>query len=524
MPDQQQGYKDQDPNGQDRNGKNPNGQGPKGKRPIHHTRDASPPVRNRMNAAQGSEFDDNFPPGYRFKPHDIELLVQYLRRKRMNEPLPPNRIKEVHLYKFNPDTLSEKYKPFGENEWYFFTPRERKYKNGTRPNRAAGDGIWKATGADKPIKNDEVVVGFKKALVFYMGKPPRGDKTEWIMHEFRLEGPPRTRISGDDMRLDDWVLCKIYKKRDQDRSKLSSSRPSTSRQDDSISGQDDPQSDTEFQDNGAIDMGVEDSATLPNETFMPHGPEGPRIIDMSGFYNQGGFLNSYDDTFIYHQSHFVNHNVPYSQGRVPEMPNYNVPYAQGRVTGMPNHNVPYSQGRLPRLAIHDVSDSQERFPGMTNQNVSVSVSQGRFPAIAPYSYNNPMGKSSPWTQHLMIPTANQNPNQAAESSAAARARPFQAYPHQHLFATSNRNPNQPAEISSSSSAAARPFQTYPHQHMFATSNEVAESSSAAAARPFQALESDMKFEQLNECPPDDFLKDPSDDNCFYPDYHNSRKF
>ncbi|KAL9442437.1 hypothetical protein AB3S75_020862 [Citrus x aurantiifolia] len=95
-----------------------------------------------------------------------------------------------------------------------------------------------------------------------------------------------------------------------------------------------------------------------------------------------------------------------------------------------------------------------------------------------------------------------------------------------MFTTSNRNPNQPAE--SSSAVAARPFQTFPHQHMFATSNQssnqVAESSSDAAARPFQALESDMKFEQLNECAPDDFLKDPSDDNCFDPDYHNSGKF
>jgi len=31
---------------------------------------------------------------------------------------------------------------YGEKEWYFFTPR---------PNRAAGTGYWKATGADKPI-------------------------------------------------------------------------------------------------------------------------------------------------------------------------------------------------------------------------------------------------------------------------------------------------------------------------------------------------------------------------------------
>lgn len=29
-------------------------------------------------------------------------------------------------------------------------------------------------------------VGVKKALVFYGGKPPKGVKTNWIMHEYRL--------------------------------------------------------------------------------------------------------------------------------------------------------------------------------------------------------------------------------------------------------------------------------------------------------------------------------------------------
>jgi hypothetical protein len=78
---------------------------------------------------------------------------------------------------------------FGEQEWYFFSPRDRKYPNGARPNRAATSGYWKATGTDKPIMasgGNREKVGVKKALVFYRGKPPKGLKTNWIMHEYRL--------------------------------------------------------------------------------------------------------------------------------------------------------------------------------------------------------------------------------------------------------------------------------------------------------------------------------------------------
>ncbi|XP_060216441.1 NAC domain-containing protein 72-like [Lycium barbarum] len=156
-----------------------------------------------------------FPPGYRFCPHDEELIIHYLKKKVMNDPLPHDKIKEVNLYKHSPQELSENYSMLGEREWYFFTPRDRKYPNGDRPNRAAGTGYWKATGADKPIKHNNVKVGFRKALVFYEGKPPKGDKTNWIMHEFRVNESRRLKTHASDMRLDDWVLCRIYKKVDK---------------------------------------------------------------------------------------------------------------------------------------------------------------------------------------------------------------------------------------------------------------------------------------------------------------------
>lgn len=67
---------------------------------------------------------------------------------------------------------------FGEQVSYFFSPGDRKYPNGARPNRAATSGYWKATGTDKVIltSNGNQKVGVKKALVFYGGKPPKGLK------------------------------------------------------------------------------------------------------------------------------------------------------------------------------------------------------------------------------------------------------------------------------------------------------------------------------------------------------------
>ena len=89
---------------------------------------------------------------------------------------------------------------YGEKEWYFFSPRDRKYPNGSRPNRAAGTGYWKATGADKPIGKPKTL-GIKKALVFYAGKAPRGVKTNWIMHEYRLANVDRSAHPGKKTNL-----------------------------------------------------------------------------------------------------------------------------------------------------------------------------------------------------------------------------------------------------------------------------------------------------------------------------------
>ncbi|KAE8681071.1 NAC domain-containing protein 55 [Hibiscus syriacus] len=127
----------------------------------------------------------SLPPGFRFYPTDEELLVQYLCRKVAGHHFSLQIIGEIDLCKFDPWVLPSK-ALFGEKEWYFFSPRDRKYPNGSRPNRVAGSGFWKATVTDKIITSEGRKVGIKKSLVFYVGKAPKGTKTNWIMHEYRL--------------------------------------------------------------------------------------------------------------------------------------------------------------------------------------------------------------------------------------------------------------------------------------------------------------------------------------------------
>ncbi|KAG5222432.1 NAC domain-containing protein [Salix suchowensis] len=160
-----------------------------------------PPPQVFANYQDTDRYFNSLPPGYRFCPHDHELVMYYLDKKVKGLPLPMNRIVNVDIYQFDPEFLSG---------MVLFHTRSRKYRNGTRPNRAAGGGYWKATGADKA----KITVGQRKALVYYNGKAPKGEKTNWIMHEFRLDDPPlHVRNNRDDMRLDDCVLCMIYKKR-----------------------------------------------------------------------------------------------------------------------------------------------------------------------------------------------------------------------------------------------------------------------------------------------------------------------
>ncbi|GFY85519.1 vascular related NAC-domain protein 7 [Actinidia rufa] len=81
----------------------------------------------------------------------------------------------------------------------FSVTRTKKYPTGTRTNRATTAGFWKATGRDKAVLSKNRLIGMRKTLVFYKGRAPNGRKTDWIMHEYRLQtiehAPPQASTS-----------------------------------------------------------------------------------------------------------------------------------------------------------------------------------------------------------------------------------------------------------------------------------------------------------------------------------------
>ncbi|KAG8366811.1 hypothetical protein BUALT_Bualt16G0006600 [Buddleja alternifolia] len=150
------------------------------------------------------------PPGFRFHPSDEELITYYLSPKVLDSSFTTIAIGEVDLNRVEPWDLPWKAK-MGEKEWYFFCVRDRKYPTGFRTNRATNSGYWKATGKDKEIFRGENLVGMKKTLVFYRGRAPRGEKSNWVMHEYRLEDKHSMHNLSKSAK-NECVICRIFKK------------------------------------------------------------------------------------------------------------------------------------------------------------------------------------------------------------------------------------------------------------------------------------------------------------------------
>ncbi|XP_060213275.1 NAC domain-containing protein 71-like [Lycium barbarum] len=154
----------------------------------------------------------SLPPGFRFHPTDQELVGYYLKRKTDELEIELEVIPIIDLYKFDPWELPENsFLPKRDMEWYFFCLRDKKYPNGLRTNRATKSGYWKATGKDRKVVCKPTVVGYIKTLVFYCGRAPLGNRTDWVMHEYRLCDDAS---QGTPIFQGPFALCRVIKRKE----------------------------------------------------------------------------------------------------------------------------------------------------------------------------------------------------------------------------------------------------------------------------------------------------------------------
>ncbi|XP_074559834.1 uncharacterized protein LOC141815868 isoform X2 [Curcuma longa] len=171
------------------------------------------PMNSSTGTGTGTGEDEDHSmvmPGFRFHPTEEELIDFYLRRKVEGKRFNVELISFLDLYSYDPWELPA-LAAIGEKEWFFYVPRDRKYRNGDRPNRVTTSGYWKATGADRMVKNETGrQIGLKKTLVFYSGKAPKGIRSSWIMNEYRL--PVLAHDPNNHFPKVEICLCRVYKR------------------------------------------------------------------------------------------------------------------------------------------------------------------------------------------------------------------------------------------------------------------------------------------------------------------------
>ncbi|KAL8140877.1 hypothetical protein V2J09_006898 [Rumex salicifolius] len=168
------------------------------------------------------------PPGFRFQPTDEELVFQYLKSKILHLPLPATIIPDLlHVSNFDPWALPGD----EEQERYFFTKKEAKYRIGNRTNRSTPCGYWKATSSDKQIRttshtHNMGMKGLRKTLVIISTGSFILEKIyNMRVNIINLINKPRKsfcpsshiryntlNLQCSSMELEEWLICHIYKK------------------------------------------------------------------------------------------------------------------------------------------------------------------------------------------------------------------------------------------------------------------------------------------------------------------------
>lgn len=157
---------------------------------------------------------ESLPPGFRFYPTEEELISFYLhsklegRRQDIDTVIPV-----VDIYDQKPWDLPQF---AGEccrgdpEQWFFFIPMQDREARGGRPNRLTTEGYWKATGSPGCVYSSQNrIIGMKRTMVFYKGRAPNGEKTQWKMNEYKAIDGEASSAAPPKLRQE-MSLCRVY--------------------------------------------------------------------------------------------------------------------------------------------------------------------------------------------------------------------------------------------------------------------------------------------------------------------------
>ncbi|KAK6153515.1 hypothetical protein DH2020_013154 [Rehmannia glutinosa] len=142
--------------------------------------------------------EENLPPGFRFHPTDEELITYYLSNKVSDFEFSARAVADVDL---NNQSLN------GRKRMVFFQPERQKVPYWTEDQSSNRSRLLENNRQRQGDLPGNVLVGMKKTLVFYRGRAPKGEKTNWVMHEYRLENKLAFKPTKEE-----WVVCRVFEK------------------------------------------------------------------------------------------------------------------------------------------------------------------------------------------------------------------------------------------------------------------------------------------------------------------------
>ncbi|KAH8516753.1 hypothetical protein H0E87_004924 [Populus deltoides] len=151
--------------------------------------------------------------GFKFQPSPEELIINYLVPKSRGGIVEGVPMAEVNLCEHEPwDLPNKSIINLADQEWYFFCPRDLKYKKKSRLcNRKTKAGYWKLTCKIKPIMAGRTKknIGVMKTLTFYKTARPKDVRTGWMIYEFDIVTNSSLSKKGQ------YVLCRLENRSDE---------------------------------------------------------------------------------------------------------------------------------------------------------------------------------------------------------------------------------------------------------------------------------------------------------------------